>query len=146
MNSLSVIVPSIIASIAVIIASQQWFTSRDQLKHQLFDRRIIVYQSITSFIATTLVGEQSDVEKERVKFLKTTKDVYFLFGDDIKCFVEDIRSKTNDLGAYTRELQGSVSDEDRKTYIKKIRELTDWLEFTLNTIEPRFVKYLRLKH
>ena len=142
----SAIAPSIIAAIAVVIASQQWFTNRNQLKNQLFDRRIEVYQSITRFIAHVLTGDPADEEKERIRFLRTTKDAYYLFGNDIKLFVEEIRSKTNELRSLTRELQGSISEEDRKQNIEAQRGLNNWLDSSLKSIEPRFVKYLKLKH
>jgi uncharacterized tellurite resistance protein B-like protein len=143
----SAIAPSIIALIAVIIASQQWFTNRNQLKNQLFDRRIEIYQSITRFISEMLVGDPAHEEEERTRFLRATKDAYFLFDEDIKTLVEEIRLKTNELRSYSRELQSSnITEEERKVNIQKQRELHDWLENTLKTIEPRFIKYLKLKH
>jgi hypothetical protein len=142
----SAIAPSVIAFIAVIIASQQWFTNRNQLKNQLFDRRIEIYQSITRFISEILVGDSVHEEEERTRFLRATKDAYFLFDEDIKTFVEEIRLKTNELRSYSRELRGNITEEDRKVNIQKQRELHYWLENTLKTIEPRFVKYLKLQH
>jgi hypothetical protein len=142
----SAIAPSVIALIAVIIASQQWFTNRNQLKNQLFDRRIEIYQSITRFISEILVGDPAHEEEERARFLRTTKDAYFLFGEDIKIFIEEIRLKSNEMRSYSRELRGNITQEDRKVNIQKQCELHDWLENSLKTIEPRFVKYLKLQH
>ena len=142
----SAIAPSLIAVVAVAIASQQWFTNRNTLKLQLFDRRIEVYQSITHYLGYVQVGDPANKQEEHIKFLKATKDAYYLFGDDIKEFVNEIKDKCIRLQSLEREFTGNISEDERNKNIKKQSEIDGWLRVTLINIEPKFEKYLKLKH
>ncbi len=142
----SAIAPSLIAVVAVVIASQQWFTNRNTLKLQLFDRRIEVYQSITHYLGFVQVGDPANKQEEHIKFLRATKDAYYLFGNDIKAFVKEVKEKSNELQSLEREFSGNISEEDRKASIKKQSEIDNWLRNTLINIEPKFEKYLKLRH
>ncbi|MGH9198989.1 MAG: hypothetical protein ACRD1T_25085, partial [Acidimicrobiia bacterium] len=81
------------------------------------------------------------------EFLRQTKQAYFAFGGDaaIRDLVLEIykqAAKLQALQAKENSLSGAALDAN----IDHQSEVKQWFQDTLNALEPRFAKYLRLRH
>jgi hypothetical protein len=141
---LSALLTPTIAILGSFIAYEQWRTNRGRLKHELFNRRYEVYQSIARFMAK--IVQTGKVEPgEDIVFLVNTKMAYFLFDKEVSEVTRQIYKKAADLYALVA-VQGQVTGDDLTKNVKKQRELVDWFSDELGKIEARFDKFLRLSH
>jgi len=140
------ITTAIVAILVGIITWGQWATNRARLKHELFDRRYQVYERITAFLAEVLQAGRVPVGRE-FEFLRETKRAYFVFDCDVdvKTLVTDIYGHAVDLHALDASLDG-LSGSERTKNIERQREIKNWFEATLTSLEAKFEKYLRLEH
>lgn len=135
-----------VAILVAIITWRQWVTNRARLKHELFDRRYEVYEKVAAFLAEVLQAGRVPAGRE-FEFLRETKRAFFVFDcdTDIKALVTEIYRKAVDLHALDATLEG-LSGEERTKNIEKQREIKNWFESTLTSLEIKFEKYLRLEH
>lgn len=135
-----------VAVLVAIITWRQWVTNRARLKHELFERRYLVYEKIAGFLAEVLQAGRVPTGREH-EFLRETKRAYFVFDcdTDVKNLVTEIYQHAVHLHALDAELVG-ISGNDRTANIAKQREIKSWFEVTLGSLEERFEKYLRLEH
>ncbi len=136
----------ITAIIVTYVAWQQWRTSRNALKLELFDKRFQIFEKITGFIATILISGKVEY-KDTTQFLRDTKSAKFLFNDDVKItdLIDEICKKANDLEDLQTELQ-SINGDVRKENVANQREIKNWYEKKLRDIDEVFKKYLILTH
>jgi hypothetical protein len=135
-----------VAILVAIITWRQWITNRARLKHELFDRRYAVYEKIAGFLAEVLQAGRVPTGRE-YEFLRETKRAYFVFGcdTDVKTLVTEIHQHAINLHALGAELDG-LSGNERIRNIEQQREIKEWFQSTLTSMEERFEKYLRLEH
>ena len=79
----------VIAAIAVYIAYQQWRTNRRKLALDLYDRRLRIYQATVEYISAVLSNLHPTLEVI-LKFRRSTAEVDFLFGQDIKKYLDEL--------------------------------------------------------
>ncbi|MBL8529798.1 MAG: hypothetical protein JNL68_19120 [Burkholderiales bacterium] len=135
-----------VAVLVAVITWRQWVTNRARLKHELFDRRYAIFEKITGFLAGVLQsGRVASGHEEQ--FLRDTKQAFFVFDCDpsIKTLVSDIYEHAVHLHALDAELAG-LSGLARSENIQEQREIKDWYQTQLGTIESQFERYLRLGH
>lgn len=140
-------IASVSVAIAVaLITRRQWLTNRATLKHQLFDRRYAIYERITAFLADVLQTGQIGGGRDQ-QFRRETKQAYFVFSCDpeIRSLLFEIYRHAVDLHALEAERPGATGD-DLHTNIREQRVIKDWFSGTLESMEGRFEKYLRLEH
>ncbi|MHC4168357.1 MAG: hypothetical protein ACYSWQ_15500 [Planctomycetota bacterium] len=131
-----------IAISAVFIGGVQCWINRKRLKTEYFDRRITVYEAIAGYISGILTSGMYK-DNDETKFLRDTKDVFFLFGSDIRTFVDEIYSKSTDL----RALQGmerTQSGDGLEDNLNRQSEIKHWFNRELRCLQERFKKYLSL--
>lgn len=135
-----------VAILVAIITWRQWATNRARLKHELFDRRYTIYEKIAAFLSEVLQAGRVPSGREQ-EFLRETKGAFFVFDGDteVKNLVTEIYKHAVHLRALDAELEG-LSGNNRTANIEKQREIKDWFEVTLGSLEERFEKYLRLEH
>lgn len=141
----------IIAMAASLIAFLQWKTMEKQaeqatkleeikLKHDLFDKRYQLLESIKSFLGSILTT--GDVSRdEEIKFLVGTKPALFLFGDDIVEYVNQIFIDASKLHALNAMFDKSDTDEQAEKILVLKNSLTD----RLKSIDQEFAKYMQIK-
>ena len=140
-------IASVSVALAVaLITRRQWLTNRATLKHLLFDRRYAIYERITAFIAEIMQSGRVSPGSDQ-QFLRDTKQAYFVFScdRDVRTLVSEIYRHAVDLHALETELAGATGEE-RVSNVAKQRAIKDWFSETLNSMEGRFEKYLRLEH
>jgi hypothetical protein len=135
-----------VAILVAILTWRQWFTNRARLKHELFDRRYEVYEKVTAFLAEVLQAGRVPTGRE-YEFLRETKRAYFVFDcdADVKTLVTDIYQHAVHLHALDAELE-ALGGNERTGNLEEQREIKDWFQSTLSSMEEKFEKYLRLEH
>ena len=79
-----------------------------------------------------------------MKFLCDTKNVSFIFGSDIKAYVDEIFKKSTDLHAL-KKTQSGLSGDGLENNLDKQSEITNWFgEEVKSGAQERFKKYLSL--
>jgi hypothetical protein len=122
--------PLIAATVAVGVASMQYYVQRQQMKQQLFDNRFEGYTVIKAYLVNVLIEaeeyEKEDTKKNQEKqyrrYAKAMSQAEFLFGPEVLRFVQDFRNldlerKTHPHGEdewcdATLELTRRVDDVD----------------------------------
>ena len=129
----------IIAIIAgIVIGFLQWHINQKRLQNELFNRRIDLYEKITSYIANILTRGSLENGADN-QFFRDTKHVTFIFGKDIEEYVNEIYNKSLDLNLLKTQAQ-PLQDKA----LSKQREIKKWFENELNNVQKRFIKYLKL--
>ncbi|MEM6484526.1 MAG: hypothetical protein AAF662_06025 [Pseudomonadota bacterium] len=136
-----------LAVIVALITYGQFQTAKLNLKHQLFEKRYEVYEQITAFLADAQISGRVDSGRE-IELLRETKRAYFLFSGnaDVKNLISDIYSHAVNLQALDAELQGEPPGAGRTENVEQQRQIKEWMQESLNSMESRFEKYLKLEH
>lgn len=69
---LSGLLTPVVALLGLYIALRQWFTARSKLKLDLFDRRLVIYEAVRSYIAAVMASGKTSHEIE-FAFLSGTR-------------------------------------------------------------------------
>jgi len=141
---LSALTTPIIAAIGIYIAFQQRSVNKNRLKHELFNKRYEVYENIGAFISEILTSGTVRAGAD-FEFLRDTKAVYLLFDKDLKEFTDKIYKKSVELHCLESELS-SLTGEERTEALRKESIIKKWYSDQLETMESKFVKYLKLEH
>jgi hypothetical protein len=79
----------IIAAMVAVIAYRQWRTAHQNVLLQLFDKRMVVIKELRGIVAEIL--QESTVHNgESVRFLRATTGADFLFGSEVKAYLDRI--------------------------------------------------------
>jgi hypothetical protein len=134
-----------IAFLVAVITWRQWITNRLRLRHELFDRRFEIYEKLTGFLADTLAAGRVAPGAE-IELLCQTKRAHFVFGSDteIRSVISEIYRGAVNLHALSSE-EENLSGDVLKKNIEDQRYIKNDFEVTLNSMENKFGKYLRLK-
>lgn len=133
-----------IASFVAYIAWQQYKTASDKLKLDLYDRRYKVYRGLMDFLGEGV--REPRVPKEAFgKFFTTTHEGRFLFGDDIKGFLVQVREKIGELRHAQEKIDSYPDGAERVAAINLDLELLRWVDKQIEQAAAKFEKYLAFK-
>jgi hypothetical protein len=133
---------STIAFFGTLIAYLQWQINQKRLKNELFNRRIELFDRISHYIADILCHGNVG-QGEEAKFLRNTRNAFFIFDKDIEEYVDKIYSKSIKLQAFGN-LQNSLVGDELINNLDNQRRIKDWFKEELNGIRLKFQKYLSL--
>ena len=142
---LSALLTPVIAVVTTYIAVQQYRTSRLKFKLEMFEKRYAIYQGVKNFILSA-VREANLSNDDFFKFNEETQDAFFLFGERVEKYIDELRSK----GSRLRYLNERLSDqslpigEERSKLAKEDAELNTWFGNQLLESKQVFKKYLRV--
>ncbi len=141
----------VIAILAAYIAWQQYKTGRDKLKLDLFDRRYRVYRGLMDLLAAVASNETVSDEDLR-KFYRETDQKRFLFGDDIRDYLTEVRQKAVKLRQANRLIAAAHDSGGQNIHQGRLREGSDlqldlmaWFEEQIEQAGRGFEKYLGFK-
>ena len=80
------------AFIAVGVAYWQGHLQKQQLKQNLYQKRLDVYLSLRKFLSDIAVNDSTDLGKS-FQLLRDTKEAEFLFRPEISTFVDEVYRK-----------------------------------------------------
>ncbi|MGE5057585.1 MAG: hypothetical protein ACM3WP_25765 [Acidobacteriota bacterium] len=95
---LAALLTPVIAVVTTYIAYQQYQTNRRQHRLALFEKRMAVFNSTMEFISSVLQLATVDAG-QLFALLRETRDHEFLFGPEVKAFIDDVYSKGVELQA-----------------------------------------------
>lgn len=142
---LSALLTPVIAVVTTYIAIQQYRTSRLKFKLEMFEKRYAIYQGMKHFILSA-VREANLSNDDFFKLNEKTQDAFFLFGESVEKYIDELRSK----GARLRYLNEKLSDqnlpigEERSKLAGEDAELNTWFGNQLLESKQVFKKYLRV--
>jgi hypothetical protein len=133
---LSAMLTPAIALLAAYIAWQQHKVNRNQFRLGLFERRYRLFDSTGKLIGTVL-GRGRIVDADLKEFLWDTKESDFLFGADIKTYLNELYSKASDVYA----LENPVEEEQRE----KRKQTLLWFSGQGDELKKKFGKYMAFR-
>lgn len=143
---LSALLTPTIAILGSVIASHQWWTNRNRLKHELFDRRYEQFEVVRDFLRSIMSSGKSTDEKQ-FEYLSGTRGLRFVFVKGLaECLESRVWSPAVDLACLDAELEGVPVGEERSKNVKKQSELKKQLHRELKNLDETFSKYLQLRH
>src|SRR5437016_4957415 len=111
---LSALLTPLIAIIASYVAYQQHRTNRLKLKHDLFERRYAIFDTLMKFLGSAMREGKTSFQA-CILFLGDTSQAQFLFGPEIPQYLRVVYEKGLDLSRTHDKLHGEehlpVGDE-----------------------------------
>ena len=141
----SALLVPLIAIITTYIAVQQYRLEKARLKFELFEKRYMVFRTIMETIGT--VTRKGRVTQEELStFAATTRQGFFLFGDDVNFHVDQIYDKCNRLDYVFNRLadQGLRGGEERNRLDHENSEIFNWFQEQINVTKTLFARYLQI--
>jgi len=129
----------VIAGIAVYIARQQWKTAAYRVKFDLYDRRIRVYERVREILGLMYTTVSDDARLHEL--LRDTRDAEFLFGSEIKNYIEEVFQRASALSSahqHLREILNTAPPEQRRVLAEREQEQVQWAFAEARTIADRF--------
>jgi hypothetical protein len=137
--------------IALFLAYLTWqnyginkFNSRIQsnkLRLDLFDRRYKVFQALRDLL-TVFISNTNFTIKEINQFINNSSDTEFLFGEDIKNYVDEIKKKSIKLRNLNEALERGFREDEKDKKLKELEELEAWFMDQVKESNKLFKKYL----
>jgi hypothetical protein len=141
-NVLTALLTPTIAIVGTVIAILQWKINQKRLQHELFNRRIKLFEVVAGYIANAM-SRGDVVDGEEYQFLRDTKHARFIFDKEVDDYINEIFRKSIDLQFFSRQikqLQGKPLEE----VSEKRRKVFEWLQNELKNLQKRFEKFLQL--
>lgn len=131
-----------IALLAVVIALMQWLTSRQKVLLALFERRMSIVDNLRSVVAELLMEGRTRAEDSET-FLTATKGAEFLFGPEVKEYLDQTYTTLLDLHVADAE---SESDRgDRSAAIQRRRLHRDALSEFHKKFQELVLPYVEMR-
>ena len=131
-----------IACFGAYISFKQWQLGQYKLKHDLFEKRWLIYASAHDAIALFLNG----TEEEKLKQFKNLKvkivGAKFLFPPDICAYLNEIADRMYDLKVMEHKIHTGV--ESRDDVIQSYKKEYQWLEDQPKVLAEKLKLYLDL--
>ncbi len=135
-----------IALLAVAVALAQWWTARQKLQLDLFNRRFSVYEA-TIYAVGTVARRGSISRKELEEFIAATRGTKFLFDDAVEFYVNKITIHLDQVSKAAAVIESSHAGEDHPaSLLLQLSHYRNWLgnEWEKGAVDAAFAKYMRL--
>jgi hypothetical protein len=134
----------LIAIITGSILVLQYFLAKRRWRLDLYDKRYPVYLGTMEYISVIMRDASVSME-ELIKFLRNSKDKEFLFGKEIKEFLEELYKKGTEFHTVINLLKNtSMSENKRERLIEKQEKLLLWFKDQIDVSKKLFGKYLTI--
>ena len=146
-ESLTALLTPVIAVIAVYIAYQQWQTNQQRLKIDLYDRRLSVYKAVTKYLNAGLRTLHPTLE-DLSEFHRSTAEADFLFGPDIRKYLDDLYKHGVRLQRWKEEYRDGnqvwPADYEHQKVVEGKTKESIWFTEQHEAALRQFKKYLNL--
>jgi len=133
----------IFGAFAALISYKQYQTSVHKYRFDLFERRYKVYVAVQEIFGEILREDKVSGEAYS-KFSVATGEAKFLFGDDVKAYIDKLFGLIFEKTSLERKLARRINDND----FDKLSDQLDqnWKEITsmMKEVTGMFSKYLKL--
>jgi len=135
----------VIAVIATYIAWQQWKANAQKLKLDLYQQRFRVFEAVRDILGMMYTTVSDD--KKLFELLSKTRGAEFLFGSEIKDYVENVYQHALQLSDTHKRLDAilqTAPPEVRKPLADAEQAEVAWAFAETREIADKFNKYLNL--
>jgi hypothetical protein len=130
----------LIAIITVSILVLQYYLSKHRWRLDLYDKRYPVFLSTMRFIGSVQQGQVGF--KEILSFARGSMDKEFLFGDDVKGFLDELYKRSSELNTIRSRLESLHVGDERTKLAEEERKLLEWFDEQVKVSKAVFGKYL----
>ena len=129
---LSALTMPIIATIGIYIAYQQRAINKNRLKHELFDKKYLIFEATKEFIFA-IIQDPTVKDEDANKFLNGTKGALFIFETDIVDYLNTLYEKAIKLRVH-----------DKRDEHDEVHELCLWFGDQLKGIDQKFIDEIKV--
>lgn len=131
-----------IACFGAYISYKQWQLGRYKLKHDLFEKRWLIYASAHDAIAVFLNGAEEDKLNQFKNLKVKIVGANFLFPSDICDYLNEIADRMYELKVVEHKIRSGV--ENREDVLKVHKKEYQWLEAQPIVLAAKLKLYLEL--
>ena len=133
-----------IAIITTYIAIQQYRNNRAKLRHELYEKRLVIYKAVTRFIRTARFAERIKPD-DSMAFAAVKSESHFLFGNDVTDYISMLDDKgMEQYGLQLVEVK-MAELSGNELMQQEIKDLKLWFEDQEEIAAQKFMSYLDLK-
>jgi hypothetical protein len=103
---LSALLVPAIAVVGLFIAFQQYRINQQRLRHELYERRLLVYRSVQKYLSEVIAEGKTSFQKAAV-FYSEASEASFLFDSSVQELIDRIYEKAIDMAALHEKLYPS---------------------------------------
>ena len=125
---------------------QQYHFEKTKIRIALYEKRVDVYDAITSLIAE--IQRDGAVGYDRlVKFLRETKYAKFLFNEEDKIteYLNTLYLKGVDLEFFNKRKDEGYTKEERNNAVNKQHKTFTWFTSQYNEVDRQIKPYLKIE-
>lgn len=128
---------------ALAVALVIWIIDSKRLKHELFDRRIKVYDIVATYIANII--SKGDIERgEEFQFSGDTKQSRFIFDKKIDAYIKEVYDKSCEFHFLCQKEKSSLGSEFDKVSGEKNKIFKWFIDELSGKLPTRFEKFLKI--
>jgi hypothetical protein len=133
--------------VGVWIAWQQMEIARARLRHDLYDRRIKVFEAVRDLLLREILPNAIPSDEGIRHFVRGTADAGFVMSEDIRTYLDDITRKVVRLKTVANRLNEDAlrGREDRSNLADEEADLLRWLASQYNVAVEKFRPFLSLR-
>ena len=146
---LSALLVPVIAIVGIVIAYQQYKINQQRLKHELYERRLIIFKHMKMYLSEIL--RRGTITYDRaMEFNYDTSESTFLLDKIINEKIREIYTKSIDMASLNEQMypsnggNGLPVGEERTIVAHEHALLLKWLIDQLTELKPLFSKHLAL--
>jgi hypothetical protein len=133
----------LLAIIGTTILILQYKLASYRWKLDLYDKRYPVYTATLDYIAF-VVREGKMTHEAIFTFIRESQDKDFLFGTEIKEYIEELRKNGADLRAFGKKISHLSDGEEKSQLIDKECEMLTWFGNQFEVAKILFGNYLKI--
>ena len=147
---LSALLVPVIAIVGLIITYQQYKINQQRLKHELYERRLVIFKHMKTYLSEILSSGTVTYQRA-MQFNYDVAESTFILNEDINNRIKEIYSKSVDMATIYERLNpadgssGLPKGEERTKASQDKLELQLWLTNQLTELKPLFINHLSLK-
>lgn len=138
---LSALLTPVIAIITTYIAIQQYRGDKAKLRHEVYEKRLKIYQATVKFLRRAPTGRGLDLGTI-LQFNVQTAEHSFLFGDEITDYLKLLSKKAARKVFLKRGYE--AQEESREEHLE-LEQINEWFLQQQRIVHEQFMKYLNLK-
>jgi len=143
-----------VVAIAFYVASVgtfQWFTAREKVRLDLYNRRFDVYTRTIDFMQALMGWTYVTPEDRRAKynaFMRAVRESRFLFADDprILALLEEFNLRSFKVTGFIGETSPYVLDMPKERIDGENQSSLEWIMESTSRLETMLVPYLGFRH
>jgi hypothetical protein len=137
LKALTLTTTTIVAFYVAGISRRQWFTNREKLRLDLYDRRFKIYVQVMEFHKALVVWDGSEEQKKLVDpFIQASREAKFLFPEKSGVFSFLTEFSKHAFFITNFDKLKDLSSMDQKLFSKHFEKRVDSVNWILQSMEP----------